>query len=96
MNGDNLYRLGHRGPEKKTAEKGESAVKISDAIQKLKAKEQAVRVESQMIRYKEDKTFYLKGDYWVDSEYKKCSLLKEIKFNSKEYYQLISEKPGQE
>ncbi len=73
---------------------GEGAVRIAKATGKFKAGEQAVRIESQMIRYKEDKTFYLKDGYWVDSEYKKGSALKEIKFNSEEYYKLISEKPG--
>jgi len=73
---------------------GAGAVKIAKATQKFKAEDQASQVESQQIRYKEDKTFYLKDGYWVDSLYKGESPLKEIKFNSEEYFRLIAQKPG--
>ena len=73
---------------------GVGAVKIAKATQRFKAEEQAVRVESQMIKYKEDKTFYLKNGFWADSDYEEGSAVKEILFNSEEYFRLISEKPG--
>jgi Ca-activated chloride channel family protein len=73
---------------------GAGAVKVAKATQKFKAEDQASQVESQQIRYKEDKTFYLKDGYWVDSLYKEESPLKEIKFNSEEYFRLIAQKPG--
>jgi Ca-activated chloride channel family protein len=78
--------------EKKTT--GEGSVKIAKATQRFKAETQAVHVESRKIRYKEDKTFYLKEGVWVDSEYKEGSPLEKIGFNSEEYYRLIAERPG--
>jgi Ca-activated chloride channel family protein len=73
---------------------GVGAVKMARASQKFKAEEQASWVESEMIRYKEDKTFYLKDGYWVDSLYEEGSPLKELGFNSEEYFKLLSSKPG--
>lgn len=73
---------------------GSGAVKAAKATQTLKSEDRAQQVISQQIQYKEDKTFYLKDSYWVDSLYKEGSPVKEIKFNSDEYFRLISEKPG--
>jgi Ca-activated chloride channel family protein len=73
---------------------GAGAVKIARGAQKLKAVAQAPQVASQMIKYKEDKTFYLKDEYWVDSLYEEESPVKEVRFNSDEYFRLLSEKPG--
>lgn len=73
---------------------GAGAIKIARASQKFKAEDLASQVDSQMIRYKEDKTFYLKDGEWRDSDYKEGSPVKEIQFNSEEYFRLISEKPG--
>ena len=73
---------------------GAGAVKIARSAQKLKAVAQAPQVVSQMIKYKEDKTFYLKDKYWVDSRYEEESPVKEVRFNSEEYFRLLSAKPG--
>ena len=73
---------------------GAGAVKIARGAQKLKAVAQAPQVVSQMIKYKEDKTFYLKDKYWVDSRYEEESPVKEVRFNSEEYFRLLSAKPG--
>ncbi len=73
---------------------GEGGVKIAKATQRFKAETQAVHIESQKIRYKEDKTFYLKEGVWVDSEHTEGNSLKRIEFNSEEYYLLIAERPG--
>ena len=73
---------------------GVGAVRIAKATQRFKVQDRAAQVISKKIRYKEDKTFYLKDGYWVDSVYKEGSPLKEIKFNSEEYFHLVSEKPG--
>ena len=73
---------------------GKGSVKIAKATQRFKSETQVVYVESQKIRYKDDKTFYLEHGIWVDSDYEDGSAVKEIKFNSKEYYQLINSKPG--
>jgi Ca-activated chloride channel family protein len=73
---------------------GAGAVKVAKATQVFKAQDRAAQVESQQIRYKEDKTFYLKDAYWVDSVYEEGSPVKKIQFNSEEFFRLVLEKPG--
>lgn len=73
---------------------GAGAVKAARVTQKFKEQERAPRVISQRIKYKEDKTFYYKDGYWIDSTYEEDSPLKEITFNSEEYFRLVAEKPG--
>jgi len=73
---------------------GVGGVRIAKATQRFKAEDQALQVESRLIRYRDDKTFYLKEGFWVDSEYVEGRAVKQIGFNSEEYYQLISERPG--
>lgn len=73
---------------------GVGGVKIAKATQRFKAEEQAMQVESRMITYKGDKTFYLKDGFWVDSEYVEGSSVREVRFDSEEYYKLISGRPG--
>jgi len=72
---------------------GAGAVKLSKATQQFKLQEQAPEVLSQQIRYKEDKTFYLKDGFWVDSVYKEGNPVEEIGFNSEAHFRLLSEKP---
>jgi Ca-activated chloride channel family protein len=73
---------------------GAGAVKIARVTQRLKGETHAVRVISRKIRYKGEKTFYLKDGFWIDSDYKEGSRIKEIRFNSEEYFRLLTEKPG--
>jgi len=73
---------------------GAGAVKVARVTQVFKEQDQAAQVVSQQIRYKEDKTFYLKDEYWVDSVYVEGSPVEPIKFNSDQYFRLITEKPG--
>lgn len=73
---------------------GEGAVKIAKVTQRLKGEQQEIRVQSEKIKYKKDKTFYLKDEFWKDSVYEEGSSVKEIQFNSEEYFNLLSEKPG--
>ena len=73
---------------------GAGAVKLSQATQQFKAQEQAPEVLSELIRYKEDKTFYLKDGFWVDSVYEEGNPVEEIRFNSEAYFRLLGEKPG--
>jgi Ca-activated chloride channel family protein len=94
-----MERLDAAAPEAQTAIKsgqvtGGGAVRVAKATQAMKAEDQAAQVSSQLIQYKEDKTFYLKDNIWVDSAYPEGGTVKEIKFNSDEYYKLIKEKPG--
>lgn len=73
---------------------GGGAVKAAKITYALKAEDLAAQVASTQILYKEDKTFYLKDAAWVDSEYKEGSPVREIRFNSDEYFRLVTEKPG--
>ncbi|MFW6132111.1 MAG: VIT and vWA domain-containing protein [Candidatus Aminicenantaceae bacterium] len=73
---------------------GQGAVKMSRATQEYKAEKQAVHVVSKKIKYKDDKTFLLKDEFWVDSVYEEGTPVIKIGFNSQEYYNLISTKPG--
>ena len=86
-------------PEAATAIKerivsGAGAFKAASVSQKLKLEDRAAEAVSEKIKYKEDKTFYYKDGYWVDSSYVEGKPLKEVKFNSEEYFRLISQKPG--
>jgi Ca-activated chloride channel family protein len=73
---------------------GAGAVKIAKATQMFKEVDQAIHVASQKIIYKGEKTFYLKDGFWVDSSYQEGSPVKAIRFNSEEYFRLLTQKPG--
>ncbi|MDH7512181.1 MAG: VIT and VWA domain-containing protein [Clostridiales bacterium] len=73
---------------------GAGAVKLARATQTFKDVEQAAGVISEKIRYKDDKTFYFKDNFWVDSDYKEVSPVVEILFNSDAYFRLITDYPG--
>lgn len=73
---------------------GGGAVKAAKVTQTLKTEDMASQVASTHILYKEDKTFYLKDGVWVDSEYREGQPVKDIRFNSDDYYKLITDKPG--
>jgi len=72
---------------------GEGAIKIAKAAQKMKLEEMAPQISSEKIKYKNGKTFYLKDEFWVDSEYEEGQSLAEIKFGSEEYFRLVREEP---
>jgi Ca-activated chloride channel homolog len=74
--------------------RGVGAVKAAKATQAFKLEDRAAQVASERILYKDDKTFYLKDGVWTDSEYKEGAPVKEITFNSDEFFRLISDKPG--
>jgi len=73
---------------------GAGAVKAARVSQKLQARDRAAEVISKKIRYKKNKTFYLKDGYWIDSGYREGSPVKEIRFNSESYFRLLIDKPG--
>jgi Ca-activated chloride channel family protein len=72
---------------------GAGAVKIARVSQRFKELDQAIQVVSQKIIYKHEKTFYLKDGYWIDSGYEEGSPVKEIQFNSDEYFRLLTQNP---
>jgi Ca-activated chloride channel family protein len=73
---------------------GAGAVLAAKVSQRLKSDEQASQVESARIRYKDDKTFYLKDGVWVDSAYEEGAPVKEVVFGSEGYFKLIADNPG--
>jgi Ca-activated chloride channel family protein len=73
---------------------GVGAVRAAKATQALKEEVRVAAAASERILFKEDKTFFLKDNVWTDSEYKEGALVKEIEFNSDDFYRLIAEKPG--
>ncbi|TFG57808.1 MAG: VWA domain-containing protein [Candidatus Aminicenantes bacterium] len=73
---------------------GVGAVRAAKATQTFKLEDRAAQVSSELILYKDDKTFYLKDGVWTDSEFKEGAPATEVKFNSDAFYTLIAEKPG--
>jgi Ca-activated chloride channel family protein len=73
---------------------GAGAVRLARATQQFKDKDQASEVISEMIRYKEDRVFYFKDGFWVDSLYLEGSAVEEVRFDSTAYYDLVSRIPG--
>jgi Ca-activated chloride channel family protein len=73
---------------------GVGAVKAAKVTQAYKLEDRAAQVSSERILYKDDKTFYLKDGVWTDSEFREGATMTEIKFNTDEFYRLISEKPA--
>ena len=72
---------------------GAGAVKIARVSQRFKELDQAIQVVSQKIIYKHEKTFYLKDGFWIDSGYEEGSPVKELQFNSDEYFRLLTQNP---
>lgn len=72
---------------------GAGAFRIARANQVFKEQEQAVQVKSQLIRYRANKTFFLRDEVWVDSVFVEGKPVKEIVFGSDDYFKLLSEKP---
>jgi Ca-activated chloride channel family protein len=73
---------------------GAGAVQLAQATQQFKDKDQAAEVISEKIRYKEDKVFYFRDGFWVDSIYQEGSAVEVIPFNSEAYYNLVGRVPG--
>ncbi len=71
-----------------------SHVQAARVMEGIKIDDQVPLPDSLNVRYKDGKTFHLKEGFWLDSEYKEGDPVKEITFNSEEYYRLIFEKPG--
>lgn len=72
---------------------GAGAVKLAQVTQQFKDKDQASEAVSEKIIYKEDKVFYLRDGFWVDSLYSEEKAVEEIRFNSEAYFDLISRVP---
>ena len=73
---------------------GAGAVRLAQATQQFKDRDQASEVISEKIRYKEEKVFYFRDGFWVDSLYLEGSAVEEVRFNSQAYFDLIFRVPG--
>ena len=73
---------------------GVGAIKAAKATQAFKLEDRAAQVTSERILYKDDKTFYLKDGVWTDSEFLEGASTIDIKFNSDEFYRLLTDKPA--
>ncbi|HVP89876.1 MAG TPA: VIT domain-containing protein [Terriglobales bacterium] len=67
------------------------AAKIGLAF--LSAPAAATAVSTQIL-YKDGKTFYLRDGAWVDSEHREGLPVREVRFDSDEYYRLVTEAPA--
>jgi Ca-activated chloride channel family protein len=72
---------------------GAGAVRAAKVSQQFKEVEQASEVISERVRYREDKTFYLRDGFWTDSFYVEGGPVAEVTFNSDRYFDLIGRKP---
>jgi hypothetical protein len=85
---------------KPQAESGKEAVMYAKKLNTLKDSvaldEEKGRRDLNDIKSMDDKTFYLRGGYWVDGAYdsSKSPKAKEITFGSKEYFELLKNNPG--
>ena len=76
---------------------GESAVVYSQAEKKMKESDKDDRLDSYVssIRTVGEKTFQLKNEVWIDTEFKETSTLPkvELQFGSDEFFNLIAKEP---
>lgn len=72
---------------------GGGAVSSAMDIMALKDTETADSPGLETVKHVGDKTFYLRNGVWVDSNYKKGTRVKDIKYLSKKYFDLLKIKP---
>ena len=79
---------------------GADAVTASKTMSEMKIAQSAPSTpmfvagsKTTQIKYVDNKTFFLKNDFWTDSEYEPEIKTINIKYASKEYFQLLSQKP---
>ncbi|HWN98481.1 MAG TPA: VWA domain-containing protein, partial [Blastocatellia bacterium] len=79
------------------AASGESGVVYSRAEREMKESSKIASPESYLntVRTVAEKTFQLKGDEWIDTEFKDSSALQkvEVQFGSEEFFNLIAREP---
>ncbi len=75
------------------SEVGEEAVSSAQDIDSLKKSISAVKPTLKTVKHVGDKTFYLQNSIWVDSKYQESMKVKEIKYLSKKYFDILKNKP---
>ena len=73
---------------------GPGAVQAAKVSQRFRDVEQASEVISERVRYREDKTFYLRDGVWIDSLYVEGSSVEEVDFCSERYFEIAARRPG--
>lgn len=88
-----LYMV--RGKEAVGASKVTSGMKLSQSAPTAPVIDARTdkRDETSLIKYVDNKTFYLKNGFWTDSEYEPEMKVINMKYSSDEYFKLISQKP---
>jgi Ca-activated chloride channel homolog len=74
--------------------KGAQAVSKAKDILSQKSESTVRGPAMDTVKYALDKTFYLKDKTWIDSEYKEGAAVKQVKYLSGEYFELLKRKPG--
>ena len=68
---------------------------VSSAMDILALKESNIdeMFSTDTVRYAGAKTFYLRDGIWVDSKYKNGQSVKDIKYLSKKYFDILKDRP---
>ncbi|TKJ29014.1 trypsin [bacterium (candidate division B38) B3_B38] len=72
---------------------GQEAVQFSAELNLMKEMEKEAREASETIRYVGDKTFYLRKEVWVDSEFQEGMETIPVEFGSDDYFKLLTTHP---
>ncbi|NOZ63817.1 MAG: VWA domain-containing protein [Caldiserica bacterium] len=73
---------------------GREAVSSAMDITRLKNREIIQKTGSSAVKQVGDKTFYLQENgFWIDAEFKKDAQVKEVKYLSREYFDLLKRNP---
>jgi len=72
---------------------GKQAVEGAKRLGSLKEKEVSVSPSIEIIKYIGKKTFYLRNDVWIDSEYKEGIETYKLQYGSEEYFKVVASKP---
>ncbi|MEW6095242.1 MAG: VIT and VWA domain-containing protein [bacterium] len=73
---------------------GEKAVDSAKELGALKKEEIAAAPTVEIIKYVGKKTFYLRNDVWVDSDFKEGIKTHKIEYGSEGYFKLLADKPS--
>jgi len=72
---------------------GRQAVEGAKKLGSLKEEEVSLTPPIEIIKYVGKKTFYLRNEVWVDSEYKEGLETYKLEYGSEEYFKILASKP---
>lgn len=73
---------------------GKRAVEGAKKLSTLKKEEVVTSPAIEIIKYVGKKTFYLRNEVWVDSEYQEGTKTHQIEYGSEEYFQIVASNPA--